>query len=125
MIKFAEVKDEDLKSIIATLEVTKVVGGFDKLVVEVFKEFDTDKNGVLDRKEMRTFFGKIFTEWKVMIPMSDEFLDDLFRDIDKDHSNSISPGELKLYLTKYVHFLLPAFQAELAKRQDKVKAEKK
>ena len=119
MIKFAELKDEEIKKIIGTLEMTKVEGGLDKLVASIFEEFDKDKNGVLDRKEMRSFFGKIFTEWKLIIPMTDEFLDDIFRDIDKDHNNKISSDELKFYLTKFVLQVLPAFYKEQVARTAK------
>ncbi len=125
MIKFPELKDAEIEKVISTLEVTKVEGGLDKLVGEVFAEFDKDKNGVLDRKEMRLFFSKVFVEWKLVFPLTDEFIDDLFRDIDKDHNNKISHSELKIYLAKYVHHVLSSFYKEREMRIAKIAAAKK
>ena len=119
MIKFAELKDEDIKKIIATAELAKEEDGMNKLVAEIFEEFDKDKNGFLDRKEIRNFFTKIFKEWKLIFPMTDEFLDDLFRDIDKDHNNKISPDEMKVYLAKYLSHLVPVLTKELEARAAK------
>ena len=122
MIKFSGLKDEEIKKIIATAELAKEESGINKLVAEIFEEFDKDKNGVLDRKEIRSFFSKIFKEWKLTIPMTDEFLDDLFRDIDKDHNNKISPDEMKLYLQAYLSHLVPVLAKELEARTVKVSA---
>ena len=119
MIKFAELKDEEIKKIVATAELAKEEVGLNKLVAEIFEEFDKDKNGFLDRKEIRSFFNKIFKEWKLIFPMTDEFLDDLFRDIDKDHNNKISPDEMKVYLAKYLSHLVPVLTKELEARAAK------
>ncbi len=116
MLNFSELTDDDIKKMIATLEVSKADSGLEKLVEAIFKEFDVDKNGVLDRKEMRLFLGKIFTEWKFVIPHTDEFLDDIFQDIDKDHNSKITPIELKLYLAKDLGHILSTCYAELSKR---------
>ena len=120
MFKFKEIKDEQLEEIIAQLEFSKSAEGLAKEADEIFVAYDKDKNGVLDRKEMRNFMGNMTKEWKLVFPMTDEFLDDLFRDIDKDHSNTISKEELKVYLSKYAHVLLAKVVAEREARLKKI-----
>ena len=60
-----------------------------------FKEFDKDGNGFLDRKELRQFLHLFFTQYKIGFPITDEYVDGVFRAIDANRDNKIQPEELE------------------------------
>ncbi len=62
-----------------------------------FKQFDEDNNGYLDRKELRHFLTQFFATYHLHVPMTDEFVDSVFRGIDVNHDNKIQPDELLNY----------------------------
>jgi Ca2+-binding EF-hand superfamily protein len=43
-----------------------------------FIEFDTDKSGFLDRKELRKFMEAFFKQYHVRVPLNDDFVHHLF-----------------------------------------------
>lgn len=55
----------------------------------MFDLYDSDKNGHLDRKELRQFMAKFFETFGINLPLTDEYVDATFREIDADHSNTI------------------------------------
>jgi Ca2+-binding EF-hand superfamily protein len=67
-----------------------------------FAEFDEDKNGFLDRKELRHFLTVFFQKWHVHLPLTDEFVDAVFRMIDENHDNKLQPQELEKYSSQFV-----------------------
>ena len=57
---------EELETIIKTLSDFKEVGEHLKNQVNTyFDEFDKDKNGFLDRRELRMFLTNFFTTYKI------------------------------------------------------------
>lgn len=71
-----------------------------------FTEFDTDKSGSLDRKELRKFMQAFFSEYHIRVPLNDDFVHHLFNEIDENHDNQISPAELESFASKFVTDLL-------------------
>ena len=59
-----------------------------------FEEFDSDSNDHLDRKELRLFLESFFKTYHIHVPLTDEYVDATFREIDKNRDNKIQPDEL-------------------------------
>ena len=59
-----------------------------------FEEFDSDSNDHLDRKELRLFLESFFKTYHIHVPLTDEYVDATFREIDKNRDNKIQPNEL-------------------------------
>ena len=72
-----------------------------------FTEFDKDANGFLDRRELRHFLQTFFTTYKIHLPVTDEYVDAVFREIDLNKDNKIQPEELEQYALHFVNQLLP------------------
>jgi Ca2+-binding EF-hand superfamily protein len=75
-------------------------------VGKFFVEFDTDKSGFLDRKELRHFMQAFFKEYHIRVPLNDDFVHHLFNQIDENHDNKISPEELEKFSVVFVSDLL-------------------
>ena len=61
-----------------------------KKSIEVsFQKFDSDKNGYLDRMELRTFLISFFDHYKLKVPINEEFCDDAFKEIDTNNDGKI------------------------------------
>ena len=80
-------------------------------IVTYFTEFDEDKSGSLDRKELRHFLTLFFKNYHVHLPITDEFVDGVFREIDTSHDNKIQPEELEAFSKKFVDQLLNTMKA--------------
>ena len=63
-------------------------------VMKYFNEYDNDGNAYLDRRELRQFIQNFFGSYHIRVPVTDEYVDAVFRDIDKNHDNKIQPDEL-------------------------------
>jgi Ca2+-binding EF-hand superfamily protein len=68
----------------------------------VFDKYDSDKNGHLDRKELRQFMTEFFEKFGINLPLTDEYVDATFREIDADHSNTIEREEILSYLKTFM-----------------------
>lgn len=79
-----------------------------------FQEFDKDTNGFLDRKELREFLKLFFSTYKIHFPITDEYVDAVFREIDVDRDNKIQPAELESYALLFVNQLIPAYESAMA-----------
>ena len=75
-----------------------------------FLEFDDDKNGYLDRKELRLFLNNFFGTYHIRAPLTDEFVDATFRQIDKNHDNKIQPEELLTFAKQFIKKLVVQFE---------------
>ena len=64
---------------------------------------------VLDRKELRQFLSTFFTTYRIRAPLTDEFIDATFREIDTNHDNSIEPNELHAFAKKFIKTLIVQF----------------
>eukprot|EP00350_Pseudokeronopsis_sp_OXSARD2_P010726 CAMPEP_0170543196 /NCGR_PEP_ID=MMETSP0211-20121228/2398_1 /TAXON_ID=311385 /ORGANISM="Pseudokeronopsis sp., Strain OXSARD2" /LENGTH=120 /DNA_ID=CAMNT_0010846519 /DNA_START=14 /DNA_END=376 /DNA_ORIENTATION=+ len=110
-IKPEEFTKEELQNIIKTLTDLKEGQAVLKEKIEhYFKEFDKDANGFLDRRELRLFLQNFFTTYKIHFPVTDEYVDAVFREIDSNHDNKIQPEELQAYALHFVNQLLPMYQ---------------
>ena len=96
-------KDE-LVSIISTLkDFQNEEEHLKKKVDEYFVEFDKDANGFLDRRELRHFLITFFTSFKIHLPVTDEYVDAVFREIDLNKDNKIQAEELEAYARHFVN----------------------
>jgi Ca2+-binding EF-hand superfamily protein len=90
MINPKEFKEGQLLRIITKLQQLKDNNGIMKNQIETsFKKFDKDKNGVLDRLELKQFLIIFFDKYKMHVPINEEFIDETFRDIDKNNDGKI------------------------------------
>jgi len=54
--------------------------------------------------------------YKIHFPVTDEYVDAVFREIDKDRDNKIQPKELEEYAMHFVNQLIPAYEGALAQK---------
>jgi Ca2+-binding EF-hand superfamily protein len=85
-------------------------------VQKYFSEFDKDANGWLDRKELREFLTKFFASYKIHFPVTDEYVDAVFIEIDANRDNKIQPIELQAYAMHFVNMVLPFYDAALKEK---------
>ncbi len=57
-----------------------------------------------------------FKEYKMHFPITDEYVDGVFREIDQNKDGKIQPDELKLYAKHFADILLPEYEKVLAKK---------
>ena len=120
MIKAEEFSVEELENILKTLNDFKTVKDhLDEQIQKYFNEFDSDKNGFLDRKELRLFLHQFFTQYKIHFPITDEYVDAVFREIDANRDNKIQPNELEQFSMHFVNQLIPQYEAALATLKSK------
>ena len=70
-----------------------------------FEQFDEDKNGSFDKKELRHFMESFFKQWELHLPLRDDDVLSLFLSIDTNHDGKIQPNELETFSTKFVDVL--------------------
>jgi Ca2+-binding EF-hand superfamily protein len=112
MINPAEFKEGELQTILDKLTHFKSEPAtLHEEIQKFFIEFDEDKNGELDHKELRHFMQAFFKQYHIHLPLTDDFVDGVFREIDSNHDNKIQPAELEQYSINFVDQML----AELKK----------
>ena len=117
MIKSNEFEKEELQGIVTTLADFKERDDhLNQQVQKIFEDFDKDKNGYLDRKELRQFLTFFFKQYKMHFPVTDEYVDAVFREIDQNRDNKIQPNELQQYASHFVNQLLPEYQKALGEK---------
>ena len=115
MIKAEEFTTEELTGIVQKLNDFKEVADHLKKEVDTyFETFDKDNNGYLDRRELRQFLHEFFHSYKIHFPVTDEYVDAVFREIDLNRDNKIQPGELEQYALHFVNTVLPHYEQALA-----------
>ena len=70
----------------------------------------------MDRKELREFLHQFFNTYKIHFPITDEYVDAVFREIDKNRDNKIQPSELEEYAMHFVNQLIPAYENALTQK---------
>ena len=111
MINPAEFKEGELHTILEKLrDYNSNSDHLKDLLGKYFEQFDEDKNGFLDRKELRHFLTQFFATYHLHVPMTDEFVDSVFRGIDVNHDNKIQPEELLAYSVHFVKELVVVFE---------------
>lgn len=78
-----------------------------------FTEFDKDQNGYLDRHELRLFLVCLFKEIKLNIPLTEEFIDTVFGDIDLNNDGKIDLSELHPYFEDFLERLVELLERAL------------
>ena len=110
MINPAEFKDGELDQHLTRLQ---EFDGNDALLQEqlekYFSEFDSDSNAWLDRKELRLFLTSFFDTYHIHAPLTDEYVDATFREIDANRDNKIQPEELHAFASRFVKVLIQEF----------------
>ena len=85
-----------------------------------FTEFDKDQNGYLDRHELRLFLVYLFKEIKLNIPLTEEFIDTVFGDIDLNNDGKIDLSELHPYFEDFLERLVELFERALEDIPDRL-----
>merc|ERR1712003_524329 len=80
-------------------------------VQKYFSQYDSDGNAWLDRRELRQFLENFFGSYHIRVPITDEYVDGVFRSIDQNHDNKIQPEELNAFATAFIGQLVAAFDA--------------
>lgn len=90
-------------------------------VQKYFATYDNDGNAFLDRRELRQFLLDFFAEYHIRVPITDEYVDAVFRSIDKNHDNKIQPDELIEFSKAFIGRLVTDFTAAAAGGQEEQK----
>ena len=83
-------------------------------VQKYFSQYDSDGNAWLDRRELRQFLENFFGAYHIRVPITDEYVDGVFRSIDQNHDNKIQPEELNAFATAFIGQLVASFDAAAA-----------
>ena len=110
------ISKEDLQNTVNTL---KGLNGdsLKEQVTKYFQEFDTDKNGHIDRAEWSHFLKDFFGKHKIETPLTEEYIEKAFNDIDDNKDNLVQPDELEKFTTHYVNEILPQYETALSNKQ--------
>ena len=110
-IKGEEFTKDEVENILKHLsDFRDVKDHLSEQVQKYFQEFDTDSSGYLDKRELRKFLEKFFSTYKIHFPVTDEYVDAVFRDIDQNRDNKIQPNELEQYAMHFVNQLIPEYE---------------
>ena len=115
MINPSEFKEGELDTILTQLrDYHSNPDHLNEMIHKYFDQFDEDKNGFLDRKELRHFLVQFFKNYHLHIPLTDDFVDSAFIHIDVNHDNKIQPEELANYSNNFIGELIAVFEAACA-----------
>lgn len=116
-VKAEDFSKEELETTVKTLtELKNAPEQLKEQVTKYFTEFDTDKNGHLDRTEWPEFLHKFFATFKIETPTSEDYIEKAFTDIDINKDNLVQPDELEAFTLHYVNEILPQFEAAVASK---------
>ena len=73
---------------------------FHHVCVEVFRTIDVNKDGTLEKKEIRNFIDNVCQEMGMESNPDDKTIAEVFSELDEDGSNDISIDEMKTFLRK-------------------------
>ena len=71
-----------------------------KCVDDIWKEYDKDGNGNLDKEETKAFVKKTLTEMAGGDEFSEDDFDACFKEFDKDGSGTIEKDEMAVFIKK-------------------------
>ena len=108
---------EELEGIVEQLTSMESNEKAEEEIKDAFNEFDKDKNGYLDRTELRAFLEFTFAKYKLRMPVVDATVDHVFFQIDKDHNSKIEPDELCTYAQTFLKTIAPLFKSALEERK--------
>jgi len=58
-----------------------------------------------------------FTQYKIHFPVTDEYVDAVFREIDLNRDNKIQQNELEFYAMHFVNTIMPAYEQAIASKE--------
>ena len=77
-------------------EKKKLIARTDKAIEDIFKTYDRDSSGFLDKKETKAFMIQMLGELGMdATQMTDNEFDQIFHNFDKNHDNVIQKKEIK------------------------------
>lgn len=121
MINPKEFKEGQLQRIVTKLQSYKDHPEILQAQIQAyFVQFDTDKSGNLDRNELKNFLIAFFRQYKIRIPLTEEFIDTTFTDIDADGDGFVDMDELRNYLDSFLKILLELFNDALLEHPEKM-----
>ena len=71
-----------------------------KCVEDIWKEYDKDNSGALDKDETKKFVKNTLNEMNDSGEFSEDDFDACFREFDKDGSGTIEKDEMALFIKK-------------------------
>ena len=80
-------------------EILKNPEEFKKMSKKIFDTYDINKNGLVDREELKKALTKFYSAQGVKAP-DDSVIDETFKALDLDKNNSLSPEEFEIYVKK-------------------------
>ena len=76
---------------------------FDKIINEIWQDYDKDKSGYLDKKETLQFVKETLEmAGQSYHMMSNQKFEELFKIVDASHDNKLSKKEMKVFILKIV-----------------------
>ncbi len=72
----------------------------EKCIDQIFRNYDNDNSGFLDKGETKDLVVNIYKEMGDEDQFSDAEFEKLFKDFDEDGSESISKDEMKAFIKK-------------------------
>ena len=80
-------------------EILKNPEEFKKLSKKIFDSYDINKDGVVDRNELKRALAKFYTAKGGQGP-DDSVINETFKALDFDKNNSLTPDEFEVYMKK-------------------------
>ena len=71
-----------------------------KCVEDIWKEYDADKSGTLDKEETRQFVQKTLVSMDDKTPFSEDDFAACFDEFDKDKNGTIDKDEMAVFIKK-------------------------
>ena len=85
-----------------------------------FDEYDENRSNALDRQELRHFLTSFFNTYHIKAPVTDEYVDAVFREIDINRNNKVEIEELHAFSKLFVKKLVKLFQVAKQKEHGDV-----
>mmetsp|Transcript_28379 Transcript_28379/g.27326 ORF Transcript_28379/g.27326 Transcript_28379/m.27326 type:complete len:89 (+) Transcript_28379:26-292(+) len=76
----------------------------DKCIEDIWKKYDKDGNGHLDKEETKLFVKQTLFEMEVNDDFSEEDFQGTFKEFDKDGNGTISRDEMRVFIKKVAGF---------------------
>ena len=77
-----------------------VDGVIEKCIEDIWKNYDKDKSGALDKEETKNFVKNTLTEMGEKGEFSEADFEACFKEFDKDGNGTISRDEMKIFIKK-------------------------
>ncbi len=75
-------------------------GIIEKCIDDIWKNYDKDNSGFLDKEETRAFVKNTLTEMGETGDFGDTDFEACFKEFDKDGNGTISKDEMKIFIKK-------------------------